>query len=390
MNNFKKYKVQRGDTIESIAAKIGIPVVEIRTYHNRYCDVRDLVEFRLPIRHVEYILLPNLEEYVESKKAKNSATKKVFTNPENHLRILVTENLKLDYGTIIQYKENNQVKDKIHFTSQIEFLKRDGNFSIVKFQINQVYINNKEPELVIEKLADRISKALYPVLLRLNDKGEIENIVNIDEIQRRWDIIKPSILEYFKGGNEIDKLIASFEKNIMSASLLKRSFHEHPFYQIYFAPIYQKYTSDLSFAKTDSQIKTLQIIDEFQTSTSKICLTRKGVEQLLVNDSENFENDLKKCDFEIGKLEEENTSNMHFLYKLHHDNKTIFSITGFINSRKNSDVVSTIEFETYERIKKKTKQEILNPISRKIDWSAEVINEKEIKEKGFWDTFWGT
>ncbi|MDR6761938.1 hypothetical protein J2Y38_002149 [Flavobacterium sp. 2755] len=389
MNNFKKYKVQRGDTIESIAAKIGIPVIEIRTYHNRYCDVRDLVEFGLPIRHAEYILLPDLEEYVESKRAKNSATKKVFTNPENHLRMLVTENLKLDYGTIIQYKENNLVKDKIHFTSQIEFLKRDGNFSIVKFLINQVYINNKDSELVIEKLADRISKALYPVLLRLNDKGEIDNIVNIDEIQKRWEIIKPSILEYFRG-NEIAKLIASFEKNIMSASLLKRNFNQHPFYQIYFAPIYQKYTSELSFAKTDSQLKTLQIIDEFQTSTSKICLRRKGIEQLLANDSEDLEKDLNKSEFEIGKLEKENSSNMDFLYKLHHDNKTIFSVTGFINSKKNSNVISTVEFETYELIKKKPKQEMLNPISEKIDWSAEVINEKEINEKGFWDTFWGT
>ncbi|KIO51846.1 LysM peptidoglycan-binding domain-containing protein [Flavobacterium hibernum] len=389
MRSFKKYKVQRGDTIESIAEKIGIPAVEVRTFHNLYCDDRDLVEFRLPIRRVEYILLPDLEEYVAAKTAQKDAIKKVFNNPENNLRLLVSENLKLDYGTIIQYKENNRVKDKIHFTSQIEFLKRDGNFSIVKFQINQVYINNKEPELVIEKLADRISKALYPVLLRLNDKGEIDNIINIDAIQRRWETIKPAILEYFRG-NEVDKLIASFEKTIMSASLLKRSFDDHPFYQIYFAPIYQKYTSDLSFSQTDSTLKTIQIIDEFQTSTSKICLRRKGLEQLFLNDSEDLEKDLNKSEFEIGKLEEENSSNIDFLYKLHHDNNTIFSITGFINSRKNSDVVSTIEFETYERAKRKPKQEIVNPISRKIDWSAEVINEREIKEKGFWDTFWGT
>lgn len=389
MRSFKKYKVQRGDTIQSIAEKIGIPAVEVRTFHNLHCDERDLIEFRLPIRRVEYILLPNLEEYVEAKTAQNDAIKKVFKNPENNLRLLVTENLKLDYGTIIQYQENNQVKDKIHFTSQIEFLKREGIFPVIKLQINQVYINNKEPELVVEKLADRISKALYPVLLRLNDKGEIDTIINIEAIQRRWETIKPAILEYFRG-NEVDKLIASFEKNIMSASLLKRSFDDHPFYQIYFAPIYQKYTSELSFAKTDSTLKTIQIIDEFQTSTSKICLKRKGLEPLFVNGSEDLEKDLNKSEFEIGKLEDENSSNMDFLYKLHHDNKTIFSITGFINSRKDNNVISTVEFETYERKKRKPKQEIVNPISRKIDWSAEVINEKEIKEKGFWDTFWGT
>jgi hypothetical protein len=74
---------------------------------------------------------------------------------------------------------------------------------------------------------------------------------------------------------------------------------------------------------------------------------------------------------------------------LHHSNNNIFSIIGFINSRQNDKTISTIEFETYERGKKKEKKEILNPISRNIDWNAEIINEKEISEGGFWDKFWG-
>lgn len=44
MSNFRKYKVQRGETIEIIAAKIGIPAVDVRAFHNRYCELSDLVE----------------------------------------------------------------------------------------------------------------------------------------------------------------------------------------------------------------------------------------------------------------------------------------------------------------------------------------------------------
>jgi len=391
MNNFKKYQVQRGDTIESIAKKIGIPAAEIKAFHNQHSEVSDLVEIKLPLGSIKYILLPNLETYVENKLSEQNAIKKVFSKSDNNLRLTSVKDLKIEYGTIIHYKENNQLKNKIHFTSKIEFIKEENDFFTALFQINQVYINDKEPELVIEKLADKISKVLYPVKIALNSKGELHSILNIHDIQRRWEIIKPSIIAYYKGGSEIGNLISSFEKNIKSASLLKRSLEEHPFFQIYFAPIYREYTSDLSFVDTDSQLKIVQNINEFQTSTSKVCLSRKGIAQLVPNGPENIEKDVKKSEFEIGKLEEENISNMSFLYKLHDDNKSIFSITGFINSRKTSDIISTIEFETYENIKKKTKKksEILTPISQTIDWSADIINKQEIKEKGVWDIFWG-
>lgn len=392
MDNFKKYKVQKGDTIASIAEKIGIPATEVRAHHNRHCEICDLVEMQLPLRHIEYILLPTLESYIDSKVSERDTIKQVFRNSENKLRLISIQGLKIDYGTIIHYKENNQLKNKAHFTSQIEFIKEIDNYFIVRLQINQVYINDKEPDLVMEKLADKISKALYPVTLCLNVKGEIHDIINIEEIQKRWKLIKPSLIQYYKGGTVVERLIASFEKNIASAALLQRSLEQHPFYQVYFSPIYQKYSAELSLESTDFQLRTLQNVDEFQTSTGKICLRRRG---LLFSKSsldviENTELNWNDAVFEIGKLSKGIHENIDFQYKLHSNTKTIFSVTGFINSRKNSETVSTIEFETYERIKKKQKAEIVKPMSREIDWSDEIINKKEIRQKGFWESFWGS
>lgn len=375
MDNFKKYQVQKGDTIESIAKKIGIPAAEVRAFHNRHCDVRDLVELRLPLKFIDYILLPTLESYVEAKMSEQNAIKKVFYKSDHNLRLTSIKNLKLEYGTIINYKDNGQLKNKIHFTSTIEFIKEENDFFIALLQINQVYINDKKPELTIEKLADKISKVLYPVKIALNSKGQLHSILNIQDIHRRWETMKPSILEYYKGGSELGNLISSFEKNIQSASLLKRSFEEHPFYQIYFLPLYQTYSTDLSFTSNDFHSKTFQSVDEFQTSTAKTCIKYKSIVEAKNNFDDEFQLidksfrsasqkiaiDLKDAVFEVGKLEKGIIENMDFQYKLHHATGTIFSIVGFINIRKDSKTVSTIEFETYERTKKKQKKEIVNP-----------------------------
>lgn len=403
MTNFRKYKVQRGETIEAIAANMGIPVVDLRTYHNRYCELSDLVEFGLPIRWAEYILLPPLNSEIDTQSSENKNPKKVSLGHEDSLRLIAANGTKQQYGTIIYYKENNQVINKVHFTSQIEFIKKNNDFSIVEYQINQVYVNNKEPEMVIEQLADETSKALYPIVMSLNNNGEIHEILNIEAIQKRWKMLKPSILEYYKGGDVTTKLLSSFERSIQSASLLKRNLAEHPFYAIYFAPIYQNYSPDLSFTNNDFELQTFQSIDEFQSATSKILVRRKGVLKSKVNFDENLQSkdkledhtsqntkiNLEKAVFQVGKLEEGIHNNMDFQYKLHHNNNSIFSIVGFINTRKNSKTIFTIEFETYERVKKKEKKEVQIPISKEIDWNAEIINEKMIKKRGFWDEFWG-
>lgn len=257
--------------------------------------------------------------------------------------------------------------------------------------------------MVIEQLANETSKILYPIVMSLNSNGEIHEILNIEEIQKRWEILKPSILQYYKGGIVITKLLSSFEKIIRSPTLLKRNLAEHPFCTIYFAPIYQNYTSDLSFSTINFELETFQKVDEFQSPTSKILVRRKGVlrskvdcedplqfqDRQLDHDSQKIEINLDKAVFKVGEVEDGIHHNMNFQYKLHHSNNSIFSIVGFMNTRKDSRTIVTIEFETYEIVKKKEKKEVQPPISEDIDWSSEIINENRVVKRGFWDIFWG-
>lgn len=233
MSNFK-YEVRHGDTVESIALKVGIPAADIRAFHNKYCEIWQLIEFGLPIKNTQYVLIPSLNSFLKKEEKKENALNKVIFGSDKTLHLSAIKELQRKYGTTVYYKENNRLINKIHFTSQIYFIKNQDDFTIVEFKINQVYINNKEPDLIIEKLADKTSKVLYPIVLALNKNGEIHKILNIEDIQRRWKNLKPSITSYYKGGNEVTELIASFEKNIQTAVLLKRSLAQHPFYKIYF------------------------------------------------------------------------------------------------------------------------------------------------------------
>lgn len=102
---------------------------------------------------------------------------------------------------------------------------------------------------------------------------------------------------------------------------------------------------------------------------------------------------MKNKAFKAGEIEEGISGNSYLGFKLHHDDNTIFSIKGFINSRKDDQTIAVTEFETYEielenKIRNE-KEEIIVPASEKINWNSEIINQQEIEERGFWDKFFG-
>ncbi|QYS87347.1 LysM peptidoglycan-binding domain-containing protein [Flavobacterium oreochromis] len=60
-NNWSRYKVKKGDTLESIAKEIGISHQALRRHHNTYCKKKYLIEYN-HLKGIEEILLPSIEE----------------------------------------------------------------------------------------------------------------------------------------------------------------------------------------------------------------------------------------------------------------------------------------------------------------------------------------
>lgn len=138
------------------------------------------------------------------------------------------------YGVVITFDGDR----KIHFKATVSCLKSldNGNFL---FRVNrgQVYINNKVPEQLIDKLADELGKFLYPMELSVDEKGCVEDVVNHAALIRNWEENKVKTERYYQGA-VAEKICRQVDQDIRRKEKLLRALREDWFFAVYFSGIY--------------------------------------------------------------------------------------------------------------------------------------------------------
>lgn len=54
--DYQTYTIKKGDTLLSVAYKLGIDTYTLRAYHNKFCPIQDLIEADFPSQ-LEYLIL---------------------------------------------------------------------------------------------------------------------------------------------------------------------------------------------------------------------------------------------------------------------------------------------------------------------------------------------
>uniref|UniRef100_UPI000FE30472 LysM peptidoglycan-binding domain-containing protein n=1 Tax=Apibacter raozihei TaxID=2500547 RepID=UPI000FE30472 len=60
------YRVQKGDTLETVANRLGLTIFELRNYHNLHCELCQLIGRELTPK-INYILYEPREKTAEKK-----------------------------------------------------------------------------------------------------------------------------------------------------------------------------------------------------------------------------------------------------------------------------------------------------------------------------------
>ena len=315
---FVKLKIEGIFNLQEIAIEYKMTVLELVTFHNRFCTISELLPLSLP-KHVDYIYLP----------------------PENFrardVKILKTSKLNLPqnsstkkYGVIIKYLPKEL---QIHF--QINVIRTPGLIEISK---EKTYVNNQEIDQTVEQLFEKAEQVLYPMHLSTDDKGRLEQILHGETIAHRWkEDCEPKLREYYQSDTAdkiFQKLDVAFSNLDTKLELLKRNI----FFKLFFLPVYQNYGNVpkenfiliyLSSLKEEITFKTKYNLEKEYTTGDKIALNMTGYEE---------ENIFNK-DREKGKLD--------LFYKFHKETHEIFSIIGFISAFENN-VEYKIDFQLYE------------------------------------------
>ena len=245
--DYLTYKVKKDDTLFSVAQELGIDPYILRTYHNRFCPLTDLIEADFPYQLEYLILAPEETEISDNEKEKNRK-KAVFNNGPFAIS-LDDAQINNSYGvvyTIESGKETHEIKQQINVRWKAK--NENGFYFFEVSRIGNVYINDTAASTMAEEIAEKASSALYPLLVVVDENGKWVYINNFNQIQERWYETKEQVLKYYKG-EQVEKYLSIYDRNLEDSDTLYLSLSKDWFLNAFFNGIHTQYPPSLSIQK---------------------------------------------------------------------------------------------------------------------------------------------
>jgi len=219
-------KIPKGSTLDEMASFFDVEKDYLRRYHNIYCDLDDLIENEIPRHLVKLFVPPKNKEYERVLMSGQAVS--AFSPAD------ILEKSRLfhkEYG-VIQTSYDNEAKSK-----RISFLMEIGKIDVFKYSINRktIYINHHAPDLVLEKMAEKAGSIFFPLEVETLPNGNLKQITNIEDIRKRWKILRPEMVNYYKGPLA-DNLIGRIDKDLGNKYQIQDRILASLFYRLYFLP----------------------------------------------------------------------------------------------------------------------------------------------------------
>lgn len=277
---YKKYKIKKGDTLESISLKLEKSSHEVKSFHNVFCNENDYISDKLP----EDLKVLNI--YPEYNEKELSLIPKVAFNKPYELELKPFPT-KINYGvmyTITTGKEINTIK----FETSVLFkgITEAKDFIFEIDRISKTFINDEETTTIADELAEKTSKVLYPIEIIVSHEGKWTGMNNYKEIHKRWESIKEKILDEYEG-EWVEKYLLMNEEILEDEGALENSLKKDWFLNSYFNAIYVFYTHKFNFDTTMSfpiltnceavNYKVNQKIKEYLDEYNLIRIEQNGV-----------------------------------------------------------------------------------------------------------------
>ena len=304
---FIKYSLQEGDTIESIAQKFDISINRLLSMHNINVPIQDVIKSQYDgfPKHLTFIYLT--EEVVKNIEKKNERKTGYVIWSDAFYKAKT-------YGFQVENYENETLINKIHYLLEMVYKKNENKQIVLEINRKQVYINNKQPDTIIEQLANSISETIFPIQLQLRSNGEIESVANHKELQERWQTKKEKLAAYYKG-DIADKIIAKANIFFKNKHIITESLTQNWFFNLFFKPIYGSYSTkkeinyNSTFPFESTAFEIIQNLEDVYSKTNKVIVNAKGE-----------------------SLNSKTKNEATIQYKLNELDKSIFSIIGTFTS----------------------------------------------------------
>jgi len=250
---FRTYKIKKSDTIESIAQELNLDVGELKNYHNNKSRIDNRILLGIP-GHVTKLIVPPKGFILKDGKEVWATGDKDEPIPFNlsYSGKLFNTNCKGDLGYgVFKTIQSGTKTNTIAYNISLRFYpKNEKDKQYVSLDIiSKTYINNKEPDIMIDELALACTKALYPVVFQIDINGLLLGIQNHDDIILRWKKQKEKNLKYYKGA-VAKKYCDLFGQTLKDKDTLFHCLQNDWFLHLYFNDLYTTYNNDRELKRT--------------------------------------------------------------------------------------------------------------------------------------------
>ncbi|GEN67621.1 hypothetical protein [Chryseobacterium rhizosphaerae] len=315
---YTKVKIEGILNLKKLSGEYELTPEELVGFHNQYCSLQELLTLSLP-KYVEYIYIPSDKFEIRDRKLLKSAVLEIPSISSEKV-----------YGVIIRFLPKDL---QIHYKIKV---KRTA--SQIELTKEKTYVNNQGIDKMIEQLFEKAEQILYPLQISIKNNGGLDNIINHEEIAKRWKTESLKLKDYYQS-ETTDQLLEQMETVYTDINLKKDWFDMSIFYKLFFLPVYQGYPQfqkkdflQIYFSGLSQEIgyNTECILSREYTRGNKIAVQLAGMEE-----ETPFNKNGKKGEASL-------------LYKLNKETRELFSITGSLSTFEGSTEYK-IEFQLFEQ-----------------------------------------
>ncbi|WP_435524284.1 LysM peptidoglycan-binding domain-containing protein [Chryseobacterium indoltheticum] len=221
------YEVKAGDTLESVAMRLGISPEALKRYHNTYCDLKNLIGS--DFNGVQEIMLPPKEKIEELKENQKNTEMKAglpsfYLNQNFYASNYdVTESIEQSgkEGLVLEYSVSLNLRENFEkgFVAEVK------TFDFKK--------NKQTPDDKISILSFACMETIFPIEFIVPMQGKITGFYDYQKIVKNFEAKKPDLEDFFIG--EVNKIyIDKFSRSINNENYMLEQFRSALLYQILF------------------------------------------------------------------------------------------------------------------------------------------------------------
>lgn len=205
------YKVQRGDTLESIAKKLNISREALRRHHNTYCDLEHLIEKDL--QGIREVHIPSDEKIIEIQMYDQELAK-IFRLPSSYLN---TDFYFPNYEVTEHIKQDDKDKIIITYDVSIAFKKKNDKGLVFEVQTHNFKKDKQIPDDKISLISLACMKSISPIQLVVLNNGKLSQLYDHDAIINKFESNRKDFEDFFIGeiySNYINKFYSTIKNEV--------------------------------------------------------------------------------------------------------------------------------------------------------------------------------